>query len=473
MKLRSILISIFFSLCTTFLLGQSYDYEINVKLSNYSETELSLVYYYGKSKYILETVQINNKGFFTFSKKEPIKAGLYLVVMKPDNGYFHILITENERKFTVHANAQNPAVGIRFENAPDNSLFYEYMSHAENIEVKNAELEIDYILADSNKKNKIQTDIKRISEENKAYEKKTIQNFPDKFTSSIIKANWPLEIPNFEGTKEEIEFKQREYAKKHYFDGIALHDEKMLRTPFLFQRVDTYINEITEQQPDSIIKSIDLVLGEMKSSEEIFKYFLIHFQNEYAKTTMVGRDAIYVHLALNYYAKGLAPWTEEVQMEKIIQNARDLQPLLNGNKAPNIQLQTREGKPIELYKLENELTVLFFWGSDKNENKTIITYLKNLERKYKNKGLQIVAICTKQGNEVNECWKQDEFTEMSNWMHLIDPYHKSRYKKLFNLKKTPQLYVLDRNKTILSKKTADEKLDDVFEDILKKLNSGK
>ena len=48
-------------------------------------------------------------------------------------------------------------------------------------------------------------------------------------------------------------------------------------------------------------------------------------------------DAVYVHIVKNYYAKGLAPWTEEDQLKKIVKNAEKLEPLLIGKTATRYQ----------------------------------------------------------------------------------------------------------------------------------------
>ena len=58
------------------------------------------------------------------------------------------------------------------------------------------------------------------------------------------------------------------------------------------------------------------MLEGMKPAPETFKYYLVHFLNEYAKSKVVGYDAMYVHLVDKYYSTGLAPWTDEEQLEK-------------------------------------------------------------------------------------------------------------------------------------------------------------
>ena len=61
------------------------------------------------------------------------------------------------------------------------------------------------------------------------------------------------------------------YTREHYFDHIDLSDPRMLRTPFLFQRVDYYINKLQVRHPDTLAQAIDEVLRQMEPAEETYQ----------------------------------------------------------------------------------------------------------------------------------------------------------------------------------------------------------
>ena len=48
---------------------------------------------------------------------------------------------------------------------------------------------------------------------------------------------------------------------------------------------------------------------------------------------------------------------------------------------------------------------------------------------------------------------------MDIWLNTIDFWHRSRYKVLYNIKSTPQVYVLDKDKKIVAKRIEDKQLD--------------
>ena len=55
---------------------------------------------------------------------------------------------------------------------------------------------------------------------------------------------------------------------------------------------------------------------------------------------------------------------------------------------------------------------------------------------------------------------------MDVFFNTVDPYHRSRYKTVYDIRSTPQIYVLDTDKTILSKRIGAEQLPEVIDHIL-------
>lgn len=463
MRLFFLVLSLF---TTTFLVAQS-GYRIDAEIQGYESKELYLGYHLGNKQYILDTADVNPNGHFIFEGDEALKGGIYLLVMAPKNDYFQLLITDKEQHFSFTTKVENPAQHMSFKNAPDNEIFYNYLAFLEKEKPEASRLaKAIEEASDDKEREKLEEKRSKIDERVQKYQDKLISDHPDMLSTLIIKANLPQEVPDFEEAGEKSRLKRWLYTKEHFFDNIDPANPYMLRTPFLFQKVDYYVNKLQVQHPDSIFMAIDQVLKLMEPTEETFKFYLIHFLNEYAKSNIVGMDAVYVHLVNKYYAQGKAPWTDEEQLKKIIDNANALEPLLIGKVAPNIKLEKRNGDPIELHEIESEITVLYFWRYDCGHCKKSTPTIKAFYDKYKDKGVTLVAVCAKFTDELPGCWDYIEEKEIENWMHLIDTYHKSRYMKVYNIKSTPQLFVLDKDKSILSKRIGAEQLEEVIDRII-------
>jgi len=468
-----------FLACTSLVLTAQSGYEINIKIDNYDQKECYLGYFFGDKQYLKDTAQVDAKGFFTFKGEEKLDAGVYLIVLPPNNQFFQLLVSEKEQQFTIKTDHKDLTTNVEVTDSEDNQLFYGYLAFLAKQRpiADNLRKSIEEANDDAAKKAKFEEKLANIDKDVVAFQDELIEQHPTTLTAAVIKSNKGTTLPEFTGTEEEIQMKKWQFSKAHYLDNIDLTDERMVRTPFLYQRVDHYITKLTAQHPDSIIQSIDVVLSKMEAAEDTYKFYLVHFLNEYAKSKIVGFDAIYVHLALNYYKEGKAPWTDEDQLEKIIENGKKIEPLLLGKIAPNIKMQNKGGQEIVLHDFKADYTVLFFWDPDCGHCKKATPKMLEFYEKFHSRGVEIFGICTKLVEKdkdgkwttegMKECWDYTEEKGTNLWLNTVDPYHRSRYKSVYDIRTTPQIYVLDKHKEIILKKVGAEQLSEVMEQILK------
>lgn len=445
--------------------AQKGGYSIKVKLNGYTEKQLFLGYHFGEKQYLKDTALVNPQGFFVFEGEAPLPSGVYLIVMPPNNEYFQILINDKEQNFTITANPKDPVKDTKVEGSPDNKLLYDYLKYLSDkrpiADTMRSQLER---LKDNPKEvERITKELEKLNDEVFAYQKELIAKNPKTLTAAIIKANLPLDFPTFTGTQQVQDSLKWRYSLQHFFDNIDMTDPRMLRTPFLFERIDYYIQKLNIQHPDTLSKAVDFVLEKVRPTEETFKYYLIHFLNFYAKSNIVGMDAVYVHLVEKYYATGKAPWTDSTQLKNIVENANELKPTLIGKIAPNIQLDGRDGKKFKLHDIQSEYTILYFWAYDCGFCKKSTPVMKEFYEKFKDKGVKLVAVCRKQVKDLPECWKYVDENGTSDWIHAFDPYG---FTNIYYVKTTPQIFILDKNKEIISKRIAPEQLNEVMDRII-------
>ena len=463
----------------TFSFSQKTGYQIKVNIDGYDQKELHLGYFYGDKQYLKDTAYVEADGRFYFEGNEKLEAGIYMLVLPPDNKYFQLLVNNDDQWYSLETKMENLEANMKIEGSADNKNFYDYLNFltSKRPEAEELKEKINAAGDDEKKKKKYEEKLEAIDAEVMGYQKNIVSKYPKSLTAAIIKTNQQLDVPEFTGTKEEKERKSFYWLRNHWFDNTALGDPRLVRTPFLFGKIKHYVDKMNVQHPDSLVIAIDNVLEKAKPSEETFKYYLIHFLNEYAKSKIVGMDAVYVHIAKKYYEAGEAPWTDEEQLEKIIDNANKLEPLLIGKVAPNIQMEYQDKSPIQLHDFKSPITVLFFWDPECGHCKKSMPDMVEFAKKYKEKGVAVFAICTRlvtrddEGKfsmeEVNKCWKFIEEKEMDVFWNAVDPYHRSRYKTIYDIRSTSQIYILDEDKIILSKRIGSEQLPEVLDHILK------
>jgi thiol-disulfide isomerase/thioredoxin len=441
-------------------------HDIRIQIDGYDQPELYIAYYMGDKQYIKDTVSRATDGSFTYRGDETLAGGMYLIVMAPDNNFIQILVDENNQRFSLRTNKENPTKGVKIEGSLDNTLFYNYLAFLEQQRPK-ADTLAKQKEAETNERKKaaLEEQLKAINDEVLSYQRKLIANHATTLTAAVIKANLPPDIPEYTG--EDADVKRWRWMQQHYFDQLDLTDARMLRTPFLFQRIDHYIQKLTIQHPDTINLALDDVLERLRPADESFRFYLIHFLNFYAQSKYVGMDAVYVHLVDKYYAVGQAPWVDAEQLQKIIDNASTLRPLLIGRIAPDIRMQKRDGSAVSLHEIQSKYTVLYFWRYDCGHCKESTPIMKEFYNNFKDRGVSLFAVCTKTRDEVAGCWTYVDENGVGDWLHAVDPFNRSRYLSIYDMRTTPQIYVLDAEKRIISKRIGAEQLADLMNELLK------
>jgi len=63
----------------------------------------------------------------------------------------------------------------------------------------------------------------------------------------------------------------------------------------------------------------------------------------------------------------------------------------------------------------------------------------------------------------SSCWDLVKEKDMGRWINVNDPLISSRYKITYDVTRTPQIFVLDENKTIISKKIGAAQIEQVID----------
>lgn len=456
--------------CTVLALGLNAQesYKITVEIEGYDEPVLSLANNVLDKQYIVDTAARTSEGTYIFeSDTSGLPQGVYLVVLSPDNNYFQMVIGDDEDQVFKIKTKKDKLAAAKAESSKENKIFYDYLAYLD--QQGQASMPARDALRDSTlaeeKRQPLMDELDAISEKVRAHQQELIATQPASFTAAIIKANQPNDPPAYEELAEEDRNPARlNWLLEHYFDPLDLKDDRLLRTPFLFERVNYYVDRLHVQHPDTVAMAIDKVLGKMNPESEMFKYYVVHFTNKAASSKFVGMDAVYVHMVDKYYKSGKAYWVEPDQLDTMTEDVDRIRPLLIGRQAPNLKMNRRDGSPVELYGVDARYTILYFWKYDCASCKKSTPYMKEFYTKWKDKGVEIFSVCTKQ-NEIEKCWEYIDDKEIGEWLHATDRYQ--RFFKDYDVRSTPSIYVLDKNKKIVSKRIGAQQLDDLLQQLEK------
>jgi thiol-disulfide isomerase/thioredoxin len=225
------------------------------------------------------------------------------------------------------------------------------------------------------------------------------------------------------------------------------------------------MTKLTAQMPDSIIASADMLISKLDPKSENFRYVIWWITNNYETSKYMGMDAVFVHMAKTYYTPEIAYWVDEVQLFKIQERAKVLEPILLGKKVRNLTLADVNNKYHSLYNISADYTILYFWDPDCGHCKTVTPLLKEYYEKPKSTTVEVYAVCT----EVEmDKWRDYIKENDLKWINVADPELKNNFRYEFDITTTPQIFLLDKEKKIIAKRIEVETLEKIMGQELKK-----
>ena len=462
---RYLLAAIMVLFSTVTALGQV---DIEIDIRNY-ESDTMILGYYLADKMLVKDSVIREDGAtsFRYTQDSLLDPGMYMVVSVPEGMFYQVLVGQDqeEQNFKVVIDTTTEQE-IYFSGTEENQTFYEYLNYV--TESRKEVERLDDVLSktdtvlksviDQLEEDKVMLDIMVKQKQNKL-----LTEHPESIAAILVSSNLPFDFPEFTGTPEEIQDQRYRHYKARYFDNINLDHPAVLRTPVIHQRVEYYLDNLTLIEADSVIASVDTILSKMEGNPELYRYYLSFLLNKYGNSKYIGLDAVYVHLALNYYGKDKAPWVTEENKKEIVSNAKKIEPILIGKPAPDFTIHEEDGTPITLSELDNRYTILVFWKPNCGHCTKAMPHIIDFNKKWKDKGVETIAICTKNGKDFKSCWDDVKKKGMDELINGGDQYGKSRILSKYYATSTPKIFIIDQDKNIRLKKIPAENLDAVME----------
>jgi len=437
-------------------------YELKFKINGLKDSLVHIANYYGDKQYLKDSAKVDATGNVVFKNAESLPGGIYLFVF-PNKTYFEFLI-DKEQKFSMECTMGQVIETMKVKGSESNRLFYEYLSF-----IQSKSKEVEPLKAERKQKADakeptadIDNRIKVIDEQVQQYKLDYIKAHPQDLLSAIFKGSQDPDAPELplkaDGTRDSSYAYY--YFRDHYFDNLDLSDERLLRSPIYHNKLSFFVKNMLIQIPDSIIPIADTLVAKASANKETFKYMVWFLTNQYETSNIMGMDQVFVHLVKNYYTKEKAYWVDDATLYKIQDRAKTLEPILLGKKVKNLIMQDSLGNYQALYSVNAPYTILYFWDPDCGHCKKATPKVKAYYDKVRSKGVQVYAVCT----EVEmEKWKAFIKENNLDWINVADPKLQNNFRAEFDIKTTPQIFILDKDKKIIAKKIDEETLEKIMD----------
>ncbi len=449
----------------------SAQYEITVQIENLQDSTIYLGYYFGDKQYAKDTAILNNKGKAIFSGTDTLPGGLYFILV-PGNSMFELII-DKEQTFEISTKFTDDPTDLTKNLASNNNaeleLYINYQIfmtvHGEKAMKLRKQLGV---ASDEITKKGITDSLNILNAEVKAKWAEIENKHSETLLASILRCVTEIEVPDppkdENGVISDSLF-QYKYYKAHYFDNVNFHDARLLRTKFYFNKINRYFDKMIVPAPDTIIKESKMVLEYASANEEVFQYTLQTLFNKYNNSNVMGMDKAFVFFAENYYLNGKAEWADTTWLKKVKERVKEIKPNLIGNEAPNLRLIKNDGSLVSLNMIESDYIVLFFYEPTCGHCKKATTKIVELSEKFWEHSVEILGIYTQ--FDKNEWDKFIADKKLKNWINTWDPYNQSGFRSNYDVKSTPSIYLLDKDRKIIGKRIDVETLEKMLNDLIK------
>jgi thiol-disulfide isomerase/thioredoxin len=436
-------------------------YKIDITVHGIGDSTVYLAYHFGNKQYIKDTLLLDNKGHGLLKGSEPLPEGIYMLVL-PGKKYFEMIMPDDQY-FSLECNYNDFMGTLSFIGSDENTAFLHYQKKWGKLQEESSSIAKRI---QNNLKNADSLIILRPLQKNQQevminYLKDVVKNNPNTLLAALVKALLPVDIPDFTpppGTTNPDSVKwvwTYNYNTRHYFDNIDLTDERLLRTPLLYSRLNAFFSNILIQSPDTINREIDRLIKKVEGNYKIFQFVSVYLFNHFRESQIMGQDAVMVKIADDIYLSGKADWVSDEFKRDLKRQIDLIRPNLIGKKAVNIVMDSYKGIFVSLYDISKDFTILYFWEPDCGHCQAETPKLKEYYDKPKDYSVEVFAVCT---TDNKEKWTKYIEDNKLTWINGWDPQRTSHFDYYYNVQSTPTVYILDKNKTIIAKKLPVEEI---------------
>ena len=428
--MRLLFYSFFLLLSTTSIVAQKPTISLTIKGYNVGES-VKIIGFYGDQNYLLDTARFDANGVAVFNQtmtpNVAYPIGFYYMTL-PDKGNFQFFISDTTTSLAFKAEKGNILNTLQHDGSSENDLLYKNLRFQAQLDPK--------------------TGKKALMEHLDTFKK----TYPTAFFTRFKLAGQNPAIPeNITDNAEQLQF-----FRANYWNEVNFSDPRLLRTPVLGNKLKTYIKELTTQQPDSLMASVDIlvekILQQKDYNKDIFQFILnwITLQYKPTQTALMDGEAVYSHLILKYFTPELAFWSSPEELVGLRKEATAMQPSLIGKIGQDVWGKDKNGNVRHLYDTkEAKYTVLFIYNPECEHCQEQAPLLRTFYDQYRAKGVAVFALAANNGGDAK--WRSFQEKYGVNWIDVVDPLLESRYHEKYTIDITPEIYVLDAEHRIIAK----------------------
>ena len=430
-------------------------YKIEFKLEGVSDSVLYIARHFRDQLQVVDSARIQKDGSYVFKGKKNWNRNIYALVHQDKGKAIGDFAIDDSRTFTITGDASLTPSKVKVKGSEANSRMFSYLAKIN--EAKQRMQDIGKRKKDDATKEQAEKDEQALIDEMKAYEDKVRHPKKSQVFFDLVNFFDDSEVP------EEVENKAL-YFRTHYWDNffsgeMPLKMEEMLYTPNLFSKMNYFFYGIMyHADSDTIIKEIDHLAALIGDNTELLRYVFDHIEPRYWRSTRnIGWDAVWCHLASEYYLKGRCPWATEGTLYNMKLNYNRIKQSIIGAHGQELWMAdtNQSDNPndwISSHRFPQKYVILWFWDPDchhcqEQSEELKVLYDSLLTAPYR--PFEVYAV----GYESDvPKWKNYVKKHNFKWVNVGGPNVNIDYQEAYNVHGAPTMIILNEKRDIIMNK---------------------
>lgn len=469
MKNLSLVLVTGLSLLFNEVYGQKDSCDIKFYIDGMISGKVKLIGAYADQNYLADSAIANDKGFFEFKRKSPLKPGYFYVIL-PDYSNIHFMIDKDDQFMTVHTRKSDLYGSAQVKGSENTQLLYESFIMQLRHELISDSL--NKIIKSKNSTDptyaEAKSEFKKLADEREAHIEEIKKNHPHTFYTKFKLSGQNPAIIDVRKTNGDLDTSgQMRLFRTQFWDNVDLSDERLLYTPVIANKLKMHFDDLTIQQPDSLIAQADIVIKKSMANLEMFKFvsnwLVIKYQP--TKTKIMDGEAVFVHVIDKYFTKELASWYNDKELSDVRKKADEMKASLLYRIGPDVVSVGPAGEVRSIYEIKSPYIIVYMYDTKCEHCQKETPLLRKWYDDWKSKGVEVFAIVL---NSTEEEWKSFiQQNRMEVFSNVRDPSNRSIYGKYY-VDITPEIYVLNKERKIIGKNLKVEQIATVIERDMRK-----
>jgi len=461
---KGIFIAILLILSLNTLQAQSY--HLTFEIPDLPNQLLRLGHHSGEDIFIVDSAFTDAQGKAMMSGEKPLEHGIYFAVM-PSGAHFDFLIADKQQ-LSISTRQYKVLDSLKIRGDIQNHAFVDFQRRMAEFSKASKQLEIEKRFYQNTPDSivSIKHKLELIDAERKALFDSLSVMFEASVLGDVIQAMNPNPVPaHIQALRNEKPDMWFKYITRHYFDHVNFSEPAIFNAPVhvFHNQLQQFCLYFLNSRADSIhlvYDEIDFLIDKASASETAHRYVISYLMDNYESPAVVGMDAVFVYIARNYFEAGKIPWANVQVVQEIKRRADLLEQNLVGKTAVNLSFPDAEGEMHALHKGNGRYTILWFLETDclscTEKTKELVAIADDLDVL----NIEVISINI---DQKRQAWKNYIEKHQLPFLNLWNRDENHELMNAYGVYKTPRLFILDANKTIVAKDIQPKQLLDYIE----------